>query len=73
MDMQPGKLFATAAGLAAGAFLLSQLTPEEEPVIENYINYRMGGRAERVFRDPKTGSFVAIRGSSKMDNPACGL
>ena len=68
MDTQSGKFLATAAGIAAGAYLLSQLKAEEEPVIENYINYRIGGRAERVFRDPKTGSFVAIRGNSKLDN-----
>jgi hypothetical protein len=49
------------------AFLLSQVSPEEEPVIENFINYRMGGRTEGFFRDPKSGSAVAIRPGSRID------
>lgn len=67
MDSQSGKVAATALGFVTAAFLLSQVTPTEEPVVENFINYRMGGRTEQFFKNPNTGAPVAVRPGSRID------
>lgn len=68
MDSSSGKFLATAAGFAAAAFLLSKVSADEDQVLENFIDYRMGPRTETFFRDPTTGSAVSIRGGSPMAN-----